>query len=331
MNGCGETAPQTPADPAQPVERTATRGPVTVTVRADKDRVTVGEKLTLTVDILAEPQVELKIPVLEESEAYEIHDRHTPPDVPDGEQRRWTHTYVLSTFDSGELETPSLTVPFTDRRDTPDAVSQPVQGEVSTEPLVITVVSLLGDDPDQAELRDIRGLVGIPSGRSLVLWIAGILIGAISIVLVVVLWRRGRRERESEAVAIPAHEWALAQLDRLEQDRLIDRNLVHEFFFRLSDIIRQYLERRFAISAPERTTQEFIREMRDYPVLSGEQQALLADFLRAADMVKFALHRPPRAESETALATARAFVKETSPPEGVSEGSGQENASEVAA
>jgi hypothetical protein len=65
--------------------------------------------------------------------------------------------------------------------------------------------------------------------------------------------------------------------------------------------------------APERTTDEFIREMRDHPVLTDAQQCLLTGFLRAADMVKFALHRPPRDESEEALVTARMFVQETTP------------------
>ena len=51
--------------------------------------------------------------------------------------------------------------------------------------------------------------------------------------------------------------------------------------------------------------------MKFHPALGADQRQLLADFLRAADMVKFALHRPPRPESEAALNTARTFVEQT--------------------
>ena len=66
-----------------------------------------------------------------------------------------------------------------------------------------------------------------------------------------------------------------------------------------------------AIDAPDRTTEEFIREMRAHPRLAEEHQRLLGGFLRSADLVKFALHRPPAEECGLAMATARRFVDET--------------------
>ena len=65
--------------------------------------------------------------------------------------------------------------------------------------------------------------------------------------------------------------------------------------------------------APERTTEEFLREARLHPALSDDHRALLAGFLRAADMVKFAKHRPDVAEGEEAMRAARRLVTETTP------------------
>ena len=48
--------------------------------------------------------------------------------------------------------------------------------------------------------------------------------------------------------------------------------------------------------------------------LNLEHKDLLAGFLRVADMVKFALHEPTVNESDVALAAARRFVDETTPP-----------------
>jgi hypothetical protein len=48
------------------------------------------------------------------------------------------------------------------------------------------------------------------------------------------------------------------------------------------------LEERFELQAPDRTTEEFLDELRWRPVLSGQQKDLLRDFLVRCDLVKFA-------------------------------------------
>jgi hypothetical protein len=48
-------------------------------------------------------------------------------------------------------------------------------------------------------------------------------------------------------------------------------------------------------------------------VLAQGHKTLLTSFLRAADMVKFALHEPSASESDAALTAARGFVEETTP------------------
>jgi hypothetical protein len=177
----------------------------------------------------------------------------------------------------------------------------------------VTVASVLQEDGSQ-ELRDIRGFVDLPKQRGA--WFRSALIGgAVVVALAALAWWSRRLYRDGKAVAAVAvvapEVWARDALDRLEAEGLPQRGAVHEFFFGLSDIVREYIERRFAISAPERTTEEFIREMRDHPVLADEHQRLLGGFLRSADMVKFALHRPPVDECGRAIDTARTFVEET--------------------
>ena len=132
------------------------------------------------------------------------------------------------------------------------------------------------------------------------------------IALLCVILRRQTRSKPP-APPIPAHVWALGELARLDADRLIEQRAFHVFYVRLSDIVRQYVERRFGLMAPERTTDEFLHELRGDPAFGKEHQQLLARFLRAADMVKFALHEPTPEESGDALDAARGFVEETRP------------------
>jgi hypothetical protein len=76
--------------------------------------------------------------------------------------------------------------------------------------------------------------------------------------------------------------------------------------------VRQYIERRFSLMAPERTTDEFLAEVRNDPSLSGPHKELLSSFLQAADMVKFARYEPEQREIDQALSAARDFIEQTS-------------------
>ena len=75
--------------------------------------------------------------------------------------------------------------------------------------------------------------------------------------------------------------------------------------------MRGYIERKFALAAPEMTTEEFLltlaRDRGALPYDSGR----LRDFLEVCDLVKYAAVRPARDDAEQVLGTARAFVHAT--------------------
>ena len=87
------------------------------------------------------------------------------------------------------------------------------------------------------------------------------------------------------------------------------------FYIELSSIIRRYLEGRFGLRAPERTTEEFIREAVTSRLLSSDHQMLTSEFLEQCDLVKFARHRPKRADMQNGYNAAERLVRETIPPE----------------
>ena len=83
------------------------------------------------------------------------------------------------------------------------------------------------------------------------------------------------------------------------------------FFVRLSGVIRRYLEDRFALRSPELTTEEFLDELAVSPDLLRSHQEVLRDFLRRADLVKFAHYLPTSSDVEDSLDTARRFLEAT--------------------
>lgn len=106
------------------------------------------------------------------------------------------------------------------------------------------------------------------------------------------------------------HETALEELEAIRSS-LAQSGDMKEFFVRISDCIRCYIERAFLVKAPEMTTEEFLNSLRASPALTIEQKDLLKDFLKACDLVKFAKYSPSAKESETVFAAAQRFVEET--------------------
>ena len=108
-----------------------------------------------------------------------------------------------------------------------------------------------------------------------------------------------------------AHANALAELERLFA--LIDSEQSRPYAIESSAIIRRYIEVRFQLDAPKRSTEEFLAEAQYSPKLTPEFQALLADFLQCCDLLKFARTFADRNELVQLHDAAVCFVKETAP------------------
>jgi hypothetical protein len=185
-------------------------------------------------------------------------------------------------------------------------------------PATLTVTSLIPGPFDPSAIRDIKGPVSIDLGWAWWWLVAACAAGAMAALAAFTLWRNRARRA---AAPVPAHEWALAELESLERDELPEAGQTHEHWVRLSGIVREYVERRFDLHAPDRTTPEFLDEARSSASISEDHRALLAQFLRMADMVKFAGMRPAVADCRSALDTARLFVRDTTPAEAPEQGS----------
>src|SRR5436190_280330 len=132
-------------------------------------------------------------------------------------------------------------------------------------------------------LRDIKPPIEIPSGLAWLLW----MLAMVAIVVAVFLfwrWWQKRRAQIPLTPPVPAHI-------RAKQKLLAALDLIHDpktFCILVSDTIRWYLEERFSFHAPERTTEEFLYELRETNLLTRDQKETLGDFLARCDLVKFA-------------------------------------------
>ena len=154
----------------------------------------------------------------------------------------------------------------------------------------------------------LRGLVEIPDPwRWLRVSGLGLLVAAVC-GLGFWLWWRRRQVPTAKPGALP-DDVARARLQRALA--LIDQP--QPFVAEVSESVRAYLEARFGLRAPERTTEEFIEELRMNGALAGGHRDALGTFLGTCDMVKFAGVRPGRFELEELHLAALKLVNELAP------------------
>ncbi len=156
------------------------------------------------------------------------------------------------------------------------------------------------------DIRDIKPPIEISDGLAWLWWTILILAIAIAAFL---FWRRLKNRKVNIVLPppVPAHIRAKKKLEQalslLAQPK--------PFVIAVSDTARAYLEERFNFRAPERTTEEFLRELAGTKLLMPEQKQSLGGFLASCDLVKFAKYEPGEKELRALHGSALRLVEET--------------------
>jgi len=181
----------------------------------------------------------------------------------------------------------------------------------------MTATNLPPNSPGPAaltnQLRGIKPPVQIPSGWAWAMWVLG---GLVLLAALVWGWSYWRKRRATAPVVpvIPAHIRAKQRL----REALALIGEPKRFCISVSDTVRWYLEERFDFRAPERTTEEFLHELKSTNLLSPDQKQSLGEFLNRCDLVKFARYEPREPELHDLHDSAMRLVEETEPDIGLS-------------
>jgi hypothetical protein len=296
--------------PCSAAELELKQGRATLTIVADKIEAGKAEmrlsgtvRLAFQIDGPAHLEVE-PLDLSPPSKDWKVGTRSDPVKTPlqDG-QVRWRQGFVLAPMRAEELELPLPVLRFRDG-----------DGEewqlLRWQPLHVLVTTEIVR-PDLSELRDdsVRPEeLSPPTSWWEVLWKSGLLLAGLTVLAILgILFRR----RVYRLPAVPPHQWALTELGRLQDAPLTTAAAGELFHRRLADILRSYLQMRFQLPAPLRTTAEFLESLRRSTEVPTAQQELLRAILERSDLVKFARLGLDPAESRALLASACRFVEET--------------------
>lgn len=115
-------------------------------------------------------------------------------------------------------------------------------------------------------------------------------------------------------IVIPPFDEAIMKLTQLKSEKLWEAGQDKEYYTRLTDILRNYIDRRFGINAMEMTSSQIIDVLRrNEETMPVNDQ--LNKILEMADFVKFAKMRPLPEDNEVSYQRAVNFVNETKPVE----------------
>ena len=308
LAGCGER----PATDTDFVRAADERGPLKLTVTVRPKQVWVGDTVEILVAVHTPEGFDVQLPgadALGELGAQLVDSPEARPAAEGGLD--WGREFSVVPFASGQLEVPPVIVEYARKPEEPSA-ELTFERQLRTEALAIEVQSALTARDNVAQPRDITGTL-LPQrtwGELLrAAWLPAV-VAVVAIGATILLVRRWRRRRREVPPILP-EVWALRALSELEREDWIGTGRGREFYYGLSEIVRAYIEKKFALAAPDMTTEEFLVALaRDHSALPYDADRLRL-FLEACDIVKYAALSPRREDTQEALGTARVFVQTT--------------------
>ena len=108
---------------------------------------------------------------------------------------------------------------------------------------------------------------------------------------------------------VPAHVRAMDGIEELRVSGGARSEDAKEYYTRLTDLVREYINERFGFNATEMTSDEILEHLMES--CSKDSLKELADLFSTSDMAKFAKFKPLLGENDRNLVTALDFVKDT--------------------
>ncbi len=304
-----DTTPETIEPTKDAVAKTTENGPVKVTIRVWPKAPTLGDPIYARLEIEAPPGVSIDAPFQEAGDQklgrFRIVGFTRGNHAGSGGNLVQEQTYTLEAPSSGRHRIPPLRLEMVDSRNGKQAPQEVLSEEV---PIEIAPVKTEAID---AQLRPAVGEldpdVGGTSWLTILVIVSAIAVAGSGSILAYRAFRARRRIARQRS----AYDDAVAKLQQLEERGAPGSAAADGWFVELSAIVRDYLESRYDIRAPELTTEEFLTVAVARAELTTEHRALLVAFLERCDRVKFAGYRPDADESIATLKSARGFVEDT--------------------
>ncbi len=278
---------------------------VSVSAGVDKARATIGDEINYKITVDFPENIEVFFPETKDKVGGLAVKDFAVSDI-ERDKGRITRelNYVLETYKASSYIIPAFDIKYKEKLKPETEVSK-------TPEIFVEVVTVL--DADASDVRGIKPPVSLDKRYFKLYIIIAIVFGVLILAAIVLHYVYHRKQSETESIPEPlsAHQIAYNDLESLKAMDLISKGQIKDYYYRLSNIVRHYIENRFKLMAPDRTTEEFLVEMTVTGKLTGVHKELVGNFLEHCDMVKFAAYGPDSREIENSFNSAKKLVDET--------------------
>jgi hypothetical protein len=276
---------------------------VTVSSKLDKPTILMGDQTVLRLSANLPANGKVTFPVVADTLSSKVQVVSVGKlDTLRDQSGRWTITqaYTITAFDSGVQIIPAFTF---------DANGVAFK----TDPIPLQVEDVKVDTTKA--IYDIKQPLAVK--YSFMDWLRDnaikVLLGFLAVIALIGVWFYFKKRKKAEPVVVevksivPLHVQALNKLKELEDKKLLQQDEVKQYHSELTDIIREFLEKRYQIRAMEQTSDEIFSGIRHLDI-SEENRNRLRKMLMLADLVKFAKQKPLNSDNEQSMDNAVAFV-----------------------
>jgi hypothetical protein len=281
---------------------------VTVDLKLKTDKATVGDQIPLTLSATVPRGSKVQFPVLPEAfSSLVVLNSQEKEVTPKGDQDYHELNATIAAYDTGNFQIPALPVKVFPPNDTSGT-------EYLTSAGNLFIASVLPDSGNP-QIVDIRSQMNIPITLWEIIWKVAIILGIIGLGYGIyrgyIWWKRRKGKLPIPLPPpIPPHELAYRELMELQEQKLWQDGKLPLYYFKLSEIIRRYIEGRYGFPALEMATWDIKQVLPDY-ISKDELLQKIEIWMESADMVKFAKDLPSWEACEQALEFAYHIVDET--------------------
>jgi len=281
-----------------------TANPVIILNSTDTTAYDIGDWITYKIEVYNATADQVTWPTAESFKNFDLIKIEEAKEVTVNKQKVVIKEYILSKYEPGIYEFPVIYINVN------DGEKRSVR---KTKPVDIEIIGLEIDT--SIDIMPIKAPMEVPltlrDYLPLILSCAG---GLFLIGLLIYLVKKLKEKKENvpapPKVILPAHVIANEQFAQLKLKKLWQQGEVKEYYSEISEILKNYIEKRFDQPTLEKTTAEIIDGF-THKAYQNNQKTTLLQTLQMCDMVKFAKAKPSIDQHESTLIEAENFVNQT--------------------
>jgi hypothetical protein len=283
----------------------------------------IGQQATINLEVIAPKGHKITFPVYKDTlvNGIEVLDMPVVDTVIAHEVMTLTKKYIVTSFDSALYFIP--TMPVLDGTDTIKSNSFGLK--VASPPLSEATLDYL-EQLKQAksdsinfeklgvyDIKDIQYPPFVWKDYILYIFLFLLLVGCIIALIIGIRLYRKKTELGfffKPKTVLPPHILALNALNKIRDEKLWQQGREKEYFTELTDILREYIQKRFYVNAFEMTSDEILSAVHNI-IEADSSYDSLSQVLKLADLVKFAKYKPFPNENDLSMVNSILFVNQT--------------------